>query len=125
LLAEQLKLGACVLQRVESTPLLCMDRVGREYPDVGFYGKAEWSNPGGSVKGSRRAKLPTFELMHPYSYDNSPIKPPIFTNLLFLRLDQYSGRTSTKPDDAGPSVPGHINLTCADCRTRQAAGGHR
>jgi cysteine synthase B len=27
-----------------------MDRVGREFPDVGFYGKAEWINPGGSVK---------------------------------------------------------------------------
>jgi len=50
LLAEQLKLGAGVLQRVGNTPLLRMDRVGREYPDVGFYGKAEWSNPGGSVK---------------------------------------------------------------------------
>ena len=39
-----------MLQRVGNTPLLRMDRVGREYPDVGFYGKAEWSNPGGSVK---------------------------------------------------------------------------
>jgi cysteine synthase B len=50
LLAEQLKLGAGVLQRVGNTPLLRMDRVGREFRDVGFYGKAEWANPGGSVK---------------------------------------------------------------------------
>ena len=50
MLAEQLKLGAGVLQRVGNTPLLRMDRVGREFPGVGFYGKAEWSNPGGSVK---------------------------------------------------------------------------
>ena len=50
MLAEYLKLGAGVLQRVGNTPLLRMDRVGREFPDVGFYGKAEWINPGGSVK---------------------------------------------------------------------------
>jgi cysteine synthase B len=49
-LAEHLTLGAGVLQRIGNTPLLRLDRVGSEYPNVGFYAKAEWINPGGSVK---------------------------------------------------------------------------
>src|SRR5205085_12569664 len=32
------------------TPLLRLERAGREFPHVEFYAKAEWFNPGGSVK---------------------------------------------------------------------------
>jgi cysteine synthase B len=42
--------GDAVLDRIGNTPLLRLDRVGREFPGVQFYAKAEWFNPGGSVK---------------------------------------------------------------------------
>jgi S-sulfo-L-cysteine synthase (O-acetyl-L-serine-dependent) len=44
------KLGVGVVERVGNTPLLRIERVGLAYPGVGFYAKAEWLNPGGSVK---------------------------------------------------------------------------
>jgi cysteine synthase B len=43
-------LGAGVLDRIGNTPLLRIERVGQEFPGVDFYAKAEWLNPGGSVK---------------------------------------------------------------------------
>ncbi|MBI3670380.1 MAG: PLP-dependent cysteine synthase family protein [Acidobacteria bacterium] len=42
--------GVSVLDRIGNTPLLRLSRVGREFPEVEFYAKAEWFNPGGSVK---------------------------------------------------------------------------
>ncbi len=42
--------GVSVLDRIGNTPLLRLERVGREFPSVEFNAKAEWSNPGGSVK---------------------------------------------------------------------------
>ena len=39
-----------VLGLVGNTPLLRLRRVGREFPRVELYAKAEWQNPGGSVK---------------------------------------------------------------------------
>ena len=47
---EKAPIGAGVLERIGKTPLLRLERVGREFPGVGFYAKAEWFNPGGSVK---------------------------------------------------------------------------
>jgi cysteine synthase B len=44
------KLGQSVLERIGNTPLLHIERVGREFSGVEFYAKAEWYNPGGSVK---------------------------------------------------------------------------
>src|ERR1700747_1942361 len=44
------KIGVGVLERVGNTPLLRLERLGREYPHVDFYAKARWFNPGGSVK---------------------------------------------------------------------------
>lgn len=35
---------------VGNTPLLKFRKVGREFPEVEIYAKAEWTNPGGSVK---------------------------------------------------------------------------
>ena len=46
----ELPLGVSVAERVGKTPLLRVARVGREFPQVEFYLKAEWFNPGGSVK---------------------------------------------------------------------------
>jgi cysteine synthase B len=39
-----------VLSLIGNTPLLRLQRVGREFPEVEFLAKAEWANPGGSVK---------------------------------------------------------------------------
>jgi cysteine synthase B len=39
-----------VLDLIGNTPLLKLQRIGSEYPEVEFYAKAEWANPGGSVK---------------------------------------------------------------------------
>jgi cysteine synthase B len=42
--------GQSLLDRIGNTPLLRLQRVGSEFPNVEFYAKAEWFNPGGSVK---------------------------------------------------------------------------
>jgi cysteine synthase B len=39
-----------LLDRIGNTPLLRLARVGKEFPNIEFYAKAEWFNPGGSVK---------------------------------------------------------------------------
>ena len=44
------RVGESVLERIGNTPLLRLERIGREFPNVQFSGKAEWFNPGGSVK---------------------------------------------------------------------------
>src|ERR1700736_3660112 len=43
-------IGRSVLDLVGNTPLLRLARVGREFPNVELAAKAEWFNPGGSVK---------------------------------------------------------------------------
>jgi cysteine synthase B len=42
--------GKSVLDCIGSTPLLRLDRIGRDFPNIEFCAKAEWFNPGGSVK---------------------------------------------------------------------------
>lgn len=42
--------GQSLLDLIGNTPLLQLTHVGREFPHVEFYAKAEWFNPGGSVK---------------------------------------------------------------------------
>ena len=44
------KPSATLVERIGNTPLLRLERVGREFAPVEFYAKAEWYNPGGSVK---------------------------------------------------------------------------
>ena len=39
-----------ILQRVGNTPLLRIHLLEKEFPNITFYAKAEWFNPGGSVK---------------------------------------------------------------------------
>lgn len=43
-------IGKTLLECIGNTPLLRLERIGPNYPNVEFYGKAEWLNPGGSVK---------------------------------------------------------------------------
>jgi cysteine synthase B len=42
--------GESVLARIGNTPLVRMARIGAEFPRMTICGKAEWFNPGGSVK---------------------------------------------------------------------------
>jgi cysteine synthase B len=43
-------LGENLLERIGNTPLLRLESVSRQFPGVQILGKAEWHNPGGSVK---------------------------------------------------------------------------
>src|SRR3984893_10842166 len=43
-------LGQRSLERIGNTPLLRLERVTRDLPGIEILGKAEWCNPGGSVK---------------------------------------------------------------------------
>ena len=43
-------IGRNVVDCIGNTPLLRLSRIGAGHPNVEFYGKAEWLNPGGSVK---------------------------------------------------------------------------
>ena len=37
-----------LLATIGNTPLLRLDRIAREFPDIEIFGKAEYFNPGGS-----------------------------------------------------------------------------
>jgi S-sulfo-L-cysteine synthase (O-acetyl-L-serine-dependent) len=43
-------LGSSILERIGNTPLLRLERLTAHLPGVVLLGKAEWANPGGSVK---------------------------------------------------------------------------
>jgi S-sulfo-L-cysteine synthase (O-acetyl-L-serine-dependent) len=44
------QLGSSILERIGNTPLLRLDRPTAHLPGITLLGKAEWANPGGSVK---------------------------------------------------------------------------
>lgn len=46
----QARSGQRLLEQIGNTPLLRIERVTARFPQVEFYAKAEWFNPGGSVK---------------------------------------------------------------------------
>src|SRR5260370_9588925 len=48
--AQQGRTGESLLDRIGNTPLLQLERVGREFPNAEFWAKAECLNPGGSGK---------------------------------------------------------------------------
>jgi cysteine synthase B len=48
--AESARVGRALLDCIGNTPLLRLEKVGSEFPNIEFYAKAEWFNPGGSVK---------------------------------------------------------------------------
>ncbi len=50
-------LGQRTLDRIGNTPLLRLERVARDLPGVEILGKAEWLNPGGSVKDRAAANI--------------------------------------------------------------------
>ena len=52
-------LGQRTLDRIGNTPLLRLERVANDLPGVEILGKAEWLNPGGSVKDRAAANIVT------------------------------------------------------------------
>ncbi|MGD0467058.1 MAG: cysteine synthase family protein [Terriglobales bacterium] len=46
-----------MLARIGNTPLLPLDTLARDFPNVKLLGKAEWHNPGGSVKDRPAARI--------------------------------------------------------------------
>jgi S-sulfo-L-cysteine synthase (O-acetyl-L-serine-dependent) len=54
--ASSLK-GEAVLAQIGNTPLLPLDALVRDLPSVQLLGKAEWHNPGGSVKDRAAASI--------------------------------------------------------------------
>ena len=51
------RLGQHTLDRIGNTPLLRLERVALDLPGVELLGKAEWMNPGGSVKDRAAASI--------------------------------------------------------------------
>src|SRR6202162_4312907 len=50
-------LGHSLIERIGNTPLLRLDAVTSDLPGVALLGKAEWYNPGGSVKDRAAANI--------------------------------------------------------------------
>jgi cysteine synthase B len=50
-------LGSSILERIGNTPLLRLDRLTAHLPGITLLGKAEWANPGGSVKDRAAASI--------------------------------------------------------------------
>ena len=48
--ANSRRLGQHLLDRIGNTPLLALERISAEFPNAQILAKAEWFNPGGSVK---------------------------------------------------------------------------
>src|ERR1700687_3347157 len=54
---EEAPAGEALLARIGNTPLLPLDALTRDLPNVKLLGKAEWNNPGGSVKDLAAASI--------------------------------------------------------------------
>ncbi len=50
-------LGHSLIERIGNTPLLRLEALTRELPGIALLGKAEWYNPGGSVKDRAAAHI--------------------------------------------------------------------
>ncbi len=55
--------GSVLIDRIGNTPLIRLDSVSRPYPGISLLGKAEWVNPGGSVKDRAAAAMVKHALM--------------------------------------------------------------
>jgi cysteine synthase B len=56
---EKKLLGSTILERIGNTPLVRLDRLTDDLPGIQIVGKAEWSNPGGSVKDRAASSIVT------------------------------------------------------------------
>src|SRR5438270_11982582 len=50
-------LGDTALQTIGHTPLLRLEKISAQFPDVEILAKAEWHNPGGSVKDRAASRI--------------------------------------------------------------------
>src|SRR5438477_5583775 len=50
-------LGERALERIGNTPLLRLERIAADFPGVDILAKAEWHNPGGSVKDRAASRI--------------------------------------------------------------------
>ena len=57
MIATARSLGATLLERIGNTPLVSLERLTAHLPGVHIVGKAEWANPGGSVKDRAAASI--------------------------------------------------------------------
>ncbi len=55
-------LGTTLLERIGNTPLLRLERITAHLPGIQILGKAEWANPGGSVKDRAASSIVTAAL---------------------------------------------------------------
>ncbi|MDP9162332.1 MAG: cysteine synthase family protein [Acidobacteriota bacterium] len=51
------RLGQCNTERIGNTPLIRLERITRDLPNIDLLGKAEWLNPGGSVKDRAASRI--------------------------------------------------------------------
>src|SRR5579883_1491460 len=52
-------LGTTILERIGNTPLVRLERIAAHLPGIQILGKAEWANPGGSVKDRAASSIVT------------------------------------------------------------------
>ncbi len=57
MIATARSFGATLLERIGNTPLINLERLTTHLPGVHIVGKAEWANPGGSVKDRAAAAI--------------------------------------------------------------------
>jgi cysteine synthase B len=57
MIATASSLGATLLERIGNTPLINLERLTAHLPGIHIVGKAEWANPGGSVKDRAAAAI--------------------------------------------------------------------
>jgi S-sulfo-L-cysteine synthase (O-acetyl-L-serine-dependent) len=51
------RFGVRSIDRIGNTPLLRLERIARDFPNIQLLGKAEWLNPGGSVKDRAASRI--------------------------------------------------------------------
>lgn len=56
---EKKTLGSTILERIGNTPLVRLDSLTDHLPGIQIVGKAEWTNPGGSVKDRAASSIVT------------------------------------------------------------------
>ena len=74
-------LGHTLVERIGNTPLLRLDALTRDLPGIALLGKAEWYNPGGSVKDRAASNIVT------EAHRNGALRPGK------ILLDATSGNT--------------------------------
>jgi len=94
-------LGSRILDRIGNTPLVRLDRLTAHLPGVQILGKAEWANPGGSVK-DRAARAIVLDAMRQGHIGGRQSK-----NL----LDATSGNTGIAYSMLGAALGFPVTLT--------------